>query len=206
MKFTSFVGCWAGRLHRLRLDEMRRKLPQPTSSFALLQKKEESSTGPRWVSCRVNQWVTSHPQTSGSPALFNSELKQFLTHVQIGKVSFFPLQCLVYGSSWLGSTRLTQADSVMSLSPLTQSKTPLLVLSPPAYVNTHALENKPSINPYTLWQFCPDGVGGGGGGGGGGRRRREAERGGKDRKKKNEGGNCNVGRNPPSPFPGEEVD
>lgn len=31
------------------------------------------------------------------------------------------------------------------------------------------------------------------------------ERGG-DRKKKNEGGNCSVGRNPPSPFPGEEVD
>lgn len=28
----------------------------------------------------------------------------------------------------------------------------------------------------------------------------------KDRKKKNEGGNCSVGRNPPSPFPGEEVD
>lgn len=27
-----------------------------------------------------------------------------------------------------------------------------------------------------------------------------------DRKKKNEGGNCSVGRNPPSPFPGEEVD
>lgn len=52
--------------------------------------------------------------------------------------------------------------------------------------------------------------GGGGGraeeGGREGGRREEEERGGKDRKKKNEGGNCSVGRNPPSPFPGEEVD
>lgn len=69
------------------------------------------------------------------------------------------------------------------------------------------LENKPSINPHTQREFCPEGGGrraeeGGREGG----RREEEERGGKDRKKKNEGGNCSVGRNPPSPFPGEEVD
>lgn len=69
------------------------------------------------------------------------------------------------------------------------------------------LENKPSIKPHTQREFCPEGGGrraeeGGREGG----RREEEERGGKDRKKKNEGGNCSVGRNPPSPFPGEEVD
>lgn len=40
-------GAEAEWLHRPRLDEAHRKLPQPTSSFALLQKKEERSTGPR---------------------------------------------------------------------------------------------------------------------------------------------------------------
>lgn len=47
--------------------------------------------------------------------------------------------------------------------------------------------------------------------GGGEARKRTAgtegvENGGGGRKKKNERGNCSVGRNPPSPFPGEEVD
>lgn len=73
--------------------------------------------------------------------------------------------------------------------------------SPPAYLNTHVLENKLSINPHTQKEFCPEGEGGGARKRGGGRREREG-----GRKKKNEGGNCSVGRNPPSPFPGEEVD
>lgn len=70
----------------------------------------------------------------------------------------------------MGSTLLTQTDSDMSLSPL--------VLSPPAYVNTHVLENKPSINPHTLWQFV---LTGGEkeeeeeGGGEGGKRQKEKE-------------------------------
>lgn len=74
------------------------------------------------------------------------------------------------------------------------------------------LENKSSINPRTQREIYPDG---GGRRGEEGRKsekeeeeeeRAEEERGKKDRKKKNEGGNCSVGRNPPSPFPGEEVD
>lgn len=68
------------------------------------------------------------------------------------------------------------------------------------------LENKPSINPHTQREFCPEGGRGKEERRRQGGRREEEERGGKDRKKKNEGGNCSVGRNPPSPFPGEEVD
>lgn len=69
------------------------------------------------------------------------------------------------------------------------------------------LENKSSINPRTQREIYSDG---GGRRGEEGRKsekkKEEEERGKKDRKKKNEGGNCSVGRNPPSPFPGEEVD
>lgn len=93
---------------------------------------------------------------------------------------------------------LLNTDGNISLSPHTHSETPLLVLSPTAYLNTHVLENKPSINPHTLREFCPEGGGGEEAVG------REGQTG--SRKKKNEGGNCSVGRNPPSPFPGEEVD
>lgn len=49
-------------------------------------------------------------------------------------------------------------------------------------------------------------VGGRGGEKENSRDRRSGERGGGGREKKNERGNCSVGRNPPSPFPGEEVD
>ena len=68
------------------------------------------------------------------------------------------------------------------------------------------LENKPSINPHTQREFCPAGGEGRKRGGGGREEEGGGGEGGEDRKKKNEGGNCSVGRNPPSPFPGEEVD
>lgn len=71
VKFRAFVGLWVGQLYKLKLDETYRKLPELTSSFALCQKKEERSTGPRLVSCQVNRWVSSHPQTCGSPSFFS---------------------------------------------------------------------------------------------------------------------------------------
>lgn len=64
----------------------------------------------------------------------------------------------------------------------THSETPLLVLSPPAYLNTHVLENKLYINPRTQREFCPEGGEGRKRAGGGGRR--EEERGGKKTERK----------------------
>ncbi|MEQ2270676.1 hypothetical protein XENORESO_008080, partial [Xenotaenia resolanae] len=66
VKFRAFCGV----LDWLKLDETNRKLPQHTSSFALLQKKEERSTGPRWASCRNSQWISSLLQTHVSPGVF----------------------------------------------------------------------------------------------------------------------------------------
>lgn len=58
-------------------------------------------------------------------------------------------------------------------------KTPLLVLSPPSYLNTHVLENKLSINPHTQREFCPEGGEGRkkeAGGGGEGKKKTERKR------------------------------
>lgn len=115
VKFRAFAGRWTGWLHRLKLDETHRKPPQPTSSFALLQKKEERLTGPCWVSCRVNRWVSSHPQTCGSPFLFYPDFRNTSSHrldshtcaVQKKWLFFFSVQCLVHGRSWTGFVFVT---------------------------------------------------------------------------------------------------
>ncbi len=105
-----------------------------------------------------------------------------LAHLQVRRMSLvFSPQCLVYYRCRSGSTLLPQADGNMSLSLRAQSETPLLILSPPAYLNTHVLENKPSINPHTQREFCPEGEGREQEEEGGGRRE---ERGGKKTERK----------------------
>lgn len=108
--------------------------------FHCCRKKEESSTGPRWVSCIANRWVGSHPQ------IWDGDLAQILevtrlSHLQVRKTAlyfcrlFYPFlveSCCLSRSSPTPSKKKkgTRTDGSITLTPLTLFQTPLLVHSP----------------------------------------------------------------------------